>query len=186
MTSLSDVKPDGNCGFCVAAKYLDGNKDNWVSMRVLLIEQFKLHIDRYADMFSCRTKKAQKAFIGTIAHDGITFPPKSKWFTTPEMTQLLADTTNLVVVVLSSKLEYYCQTYIPMVGNPDTTKNSIVMLHENEVHWLLGNMDNTYLPPMALNWKSCIEMKVNKEVLNFLQPKFEKWRKRVPFRHSTY
>ena len=67
-----------------------------------------------------------------------------------------------------------------MVGTPDTTKNPIAMLHENEVQWLLGNMDNTYLPPMALNWKSHIEMKVNKEVLEILQPKFDKWRNMVP------
>ena len=131
-------------------------------------------------MFLCCSKKAQTALIGKIAHDRTTFPPKAKWFTAPEMTQLLADATNLIVVVLSSKFEYYCQNYLPMVGNPDTSVNPIVMLHENEVNWLLGNMDNTYRPPLALDWKTCIEKKVSKEVLKSLQPKFNKWRNVVP------
>ncbi|HEY9302380.1 MAG TPA: OTU domain-containing protein [Phormidium sp.] len=180
MSDLIDVRGDGHCGFRAAAHILFESEEKWLEVRSLLVDQYKLKFKYYNDFFLYHSKREQDEFLQKIQHEGQGRVTRKKWFISPEMTQILADATSRIVVVINNKCEYKCNTFLPLFGEWNVDSPPITLVNFNGNHWVAGTISDDYLPPLDLAQVPNKALTWTRQQLELVESKMNKWREIFP------
>lgn len=105
--------------------------------------------------------------------------PKRKWFTAPEMAQLLADAERKIVVIVDVKRIHASTTFVPLFGLFDIEKDPIVLLNCDNKHWMHATIDKTCLPPINPYSKSKYRENDCKNILQEFETLTKNWQQHV-------
>lgn len=180
LSDITDVKGDGHCGFRAAAFILYETEDRWMDIRLLLKKQFEQQFDFYTDFFLYKTTKSQQDFIAKIEHEGEGSATRKQWFISPEMSQILADATRRIVVVINNRCQYKCNTFLPLFGSFRLNEEPITLVNMNGNHWVAAKMNDKYLPPLDLAWTHERTRQWSRTVLKKVESKMNLWREHFP------
>ncbi|CAK8575028.1 unnamed protein product [Lathyrus sativus] len=137
----------GNCGFRFIASLHGYSEDGWpIVHRDLGLEI--IHKERsslYDNLFGNRLTEV-KEYLMIEAFDP---QPLQKWLTLPDMSHLIANRYNVVLVCLGNS----CMTFFPMTSSYSPNVSIYCIGFVNQNHWVQKNMKEGFpLPPITLDW----------------------------------
>ncbi|GJX38186.1 RNA-directed DNA polymerase, eukaryota [Tanacetum coccineum] len=126
ISSLQDVKPDGNCGFRSVALGLGLHEDHWPRIRSDLVRELDSHRHQYMSIFGT---KGYNQIYRSVRLAG-------EWMEMPATGLVIASTYNKVVVSLSN--DGGCATSFPLWSDPPQSDSNeiIVIAHVNGDHYI--------------------------------------------------
>ncbi|GJY45963.1 RNA-directed DNA polymerase, eukaryota [Tanacetum coccineum] len=126
ISSLQDVKPDGNCGFRSVALGLGLPEDHWPRIRSDLVRQLESRQHQYRSIFGTR---GYNQIYSSVRLAG-------EWMEMPHTGLVIASAYNKVVVSLSN--DGGCATSFPLWSSPPQSDSNeiIVIAHVNGDHYI--------------------------------------------------
>ncbi|GJU93458.1 zinc finger, CCHC-type containing protein [Tanacetum coccineum] len=126
ISSLQDVKPDGNCGFRFVALGLGLHEDHWPRIRSYLVRELVSHRHQYMSIFGT---KGYNQIYRSVRLAG-------EWMEVPATGLVIASMYNKVVVSLSN--DGGCATSFPLWSDPPQSNSNeiIVIAHVNADHYI--------------------------------------------------
>ncbi|GJX86347.1 FAR1-related sequence 5-like protein [Tanacetum coccineum] len=126
ISSLQDVKPDGNCGFRSVALGLGLPEDHWPRIRSDLVRQLESRQHQYRSIFGTR---GYNQIYSSVRLAG-------EWMEIPHTGLVIASACNKVVVSLSN--DGGCATSFPLWSSPPQSDSNeiIVIAHVNGDHYI--------------------------------------------------
>jgi hypothetical protein len=162
-----DPTPDGNCGFCCIAKALSYKEDGWFQVRKEMLREASNNKRVYTKAQG--GKKAMKSILEELnVESKQTTIQQQQWLSKLSHGQIAANMYGRPIVFFGL---LDCITFVPLHKCPSGEPNPIYLLHINNNHWVLPDVQGKEgvkpIPPPFLatrmtskigkSWMSCIQ-----------------------------
>ena len=174
-----DVDGDGHCGFRVVARSLYDDEELWQKVCQLILKQYEEQKEHYCKIFAFSEAEYEE-FSNRIKCENDAVVTSYQYFTSPEMSQILADATKRIVVILVSTNASSCKTFLPLFGPVEYEKKPITLLNINGNHWVSADMKPHYLPGLDISLVGRLCNAWTGDVFNFVTQKISCWKEKFP------
>lgn len=147
ISRITNVLPDGNCGFRAVAVSLGFEQKRWPSIRSELLEELQNNQDVWRDVFDTVRDGEYDRLRHTIHWPHIQAAPDDKWMWMPYTGLLIAQKYGVVLHVLSVRGSY---TFFPLMYGPLPGRHfpSITIVHVPS-HYISVYLEGDYPVPIV-------------------------------------
>jgi hypothetical protein len=152
ISDISDVRPDGHCGFrCVALTLFD-NQHRYLYIRNQLLKELGENGPLWRHIFDPLDDGLYDILYNRIEFSGPGGAPPSKWMEMPECAFLVANLFGMIVISIDSRGS---STIFPMHQGPVEYEEPLVapIVYVDDGHFILLTLHGSYpMPPVDPRW----------------------------------
>ena len=137
ISSVYNVKPDGNCGFRAISEHLKRGEDDWKSVKADMLKHLESKMDFYTTIIRL---DGVEQLLATLRDTSDNQGDFEKWFSVPDCAMVACNTYDIAISIHSST-EY--QLFIPFFHIPISVKPVILQLTSS--HFYLVRLKPRYL-----------------------------------------
>ena len=191
ISDMTDVRPDGNCGFRAVAVALGMDSNRWPDIRKRMVDEMDNHFNWWFQRFEYQV--IREGYTMEVRNklewfNTCEFAPPERWLSLPNHGFVIAQTFQCIVIQLG---KMGSQTFFPMRETPEPLFEYpiVTLVNISNQHWITVKMSGNFpIPPPAYLMASSFATPEAKEWailyderLNEYNRIAEQWRQPAPF-----